>query len=627
MTYDSSGNVTSVTPPGRPSHSFDYTPVDLEKSYTPPSLGFLDSSQMSYNLDQQVSLVSRPAGDTIVPTYDSAGRLSSLATSAGTSSYAYDATTGKLAQIVASDMGKISYAYDGALLTGTTWSGSVSGSIHRSYDNFFRVASESVSGGQAVSFEYDADGLLTAAGALAIQRDASTGFVTGSTLGSVGDSHSYSAYGEEASYTASFGGSSLYSVTYARDALGRIATKTEQIGTEPAHAFSYGYDLASRLADVSKDGTPTAHYAYDSNGDRLVGPGVTPSPMYDAQDRLLSYGSCSYAYKPDGSLQTKTCGTAVTTYDYDALGNLRHVTLSGGSTIDYLVDGRNRRIGKKVNGALVEGFLYRSQLKPAAWLDGTGAVKATFVYGLHRNVPEYMVQGGTTYRIITDQVGSVRLVENTSTGTVAERIDYDEFGNVLTDSAPGTQPFGFAGGLRDLDTGLTRFGARDYDPVTGRWTAKDPLRFRAGLNFYLYVRGDPQNLADPTGLWAFGLTCEVSTINPFSSGGGGAYGLNFEYTSDTGWHWYKYGTPSTSRSAGFEIGVSGTFNFALGSGEWTGPFEGANGGFGPVAGGVFYSPSDQPDPGYFGVNLGFGIGPPGVGMTQTNYERWFPNGP
>jgi RHS repeat-associated protein len=112
-----------------------------------------------------------------------------------------------------------------------------------------------------------------------------------------------------------------------------------------------------------------------------------------------------------------------------------------------------------------------------------------------------MLLGGTTYRLITDQVGSVRLVENTSTGAVAERIDYDEFGNVLSDSAPGTQPFGFAGGLRDLDTGLTRFGARDYDSVTGRWTAKDPLSFGGGLtDLYSYVGSDPINKMDPKGL-------------------------------------------------------------------------------------------------------------------------------
>jgi RHS repeat-associated protein len=159
---------------------------------------------------------------------------------------------------------------------------------------------------------------------------------------------------------------------------------------------------------------------------------------------------------------------------------------------------------------VLEGFLYRGQLQPAAWLDGAGGVKATFVYGTRVNVPEYMVvPAGTaagTYRIVTDQVGSVRLVVNVNTGAVAEEIEYDEFGNVLADSNPGMQPFGFAGGLRDRDTGLTRFGARDYDSVVGRWAAKDPIGFRGGLScLYGYVGSDPINCFDPTGRIIFNL--------------------------------------------------------------------------------------------------------------------------
>jgi len=118
-----------------------------------------------------------------------------------------------------------------------------------------------------------------------------------------------------------------------------------------------------------------------------------------------------------------------------------------------------------------------------------------------------MLQAGTTYRLVMDQVGSVRLVVNTTTGAVAQRVDYDEFGSVLADSAPGFQPFGFAGGLRDVDSGLTRFGARDYDSALGRWTAKDPLRFGGGLaDLYSYVGSDPVNRRDPNGknwwVWA-----------------------------------------------------------------------------------------------------------------------------
>jgi len=177
------------------------------------------------------------------------------------------------------------------------------------------------------------------------------------------------------------------------------------------------------------------------------------------------------------------------------------VLLPSGARIDYVIDGMNRRIGKKVNGALVEGFLYEGKLRPVAWLDGAGQVKARFVYGTKVNVPEYMVTTTGTYRILTDHLGSPRLVVDSTTGAVAQRVDYDEWGVVLADSNPGFQPFGFAGGLYDRDTGWVRFGARDYEPRTGRWTNKDPIRFAGGTtNLYEYCLGDPVNLADPTGL-------------------------------------------------------------------------------------------------------------------------------
>jgi RHS repeat-associated protein len=92
-------------------------------------------------------------------------------------------------------------------------------------------------------------------------------------------------------------------------------------------------------------------------------------------------------------------------------------------------------------------------------------------------------------------------VIDVATGTVAQRMEYDEFGRVTTDTNPGFQPFGFAGGLYDRDTGLVRFGARDYDATTGRWTAKDEMLFAGGdANLYGYVLHDPLNLIDPEGL-------------------------------------------------------------------------------------------------------------------------------
>ena len=88
-----------------------------------------------------------------------------------------------------------------------------------------------------------------------------------------------------------------------------------------------------------------------------------------------------------------------------------------------------------------------------------------------------------------------------------QRSEYSAFGVLVgrttasSFEAIGGQPFGFAGGLFDPITGLTRFGARDYDPRLGRWLARDPLGFGAGdTNLYAYVGGDQVNLVDPAGL-------------------------------------------------------------------------------------------------------------------------------
>ena len=68
-----------------------------------------------------------------------------------------------------------------------------------------------------------------------------------------------------------------------------------------------------------------------------------------------------------------------------------------------------------------------------------------------------------------------------------------------------TIPFGFAGGLYDADTKLTRFCYRDYDAYTGKWTTKDPIGFSGGdSNLYGYVLGDPVNFVDPSGLSSLG---------------------------------------------------------------------------------------------------------------------------
>ena len=525
--YDANGNFTTVTPPGRPVHTFAYTPMDLMSAYTAPAVGAVITPTLyAYNLDQQLTRITSPDGRRVDLGYDGAGRVNAVTLSRGTTSYSYDPATGNPATITSPGGIGLAYTYDGGLLTGEAWSGPVTGIVNRAYDNSFRVSSTSVNGGQVVAFQYDKDNLTTQAGALALTYHPQSGLLTGSVLGSVTDTIGYSGFGESLTYNAANNGTSVYLAQRARDQLGRIEVLTETIGGV-TDAYSYVYDLAGRLTQVNMDAATLASYTYDSNGNRLslTDSGGPNAGTYDAQDRLTQYGSTTYAYTANGDLQSKSVGGQTTTYHYDAVGNLITVTLANGTPVVYVVDGQNRRVGKRVNGTLAQGFLYIDGLRPIAELDGSNNLVSRFVYATRANVPAYMIKGGVTYRIIADHLGSPRLVVNAATGQIVQRIDYDAFGNVVSDTNPGFQPFGFAGGLYDRDTKLVRFGARDYDAETGRWTAKDPILFGGGQpNLYTYVGNDPINRIDMDGLDGTGDGAGGGEGGSGGAGGGGGGG-------------------------------------------------------------------------------------------------------
>jgi RHS repeat-associated protein len=287
----------------------------------------------------------------------------------------------------------------------------------------------------------------------------------------------------------------------ARDALGRIATQTETLGGATVEK-AYAYDLRGRLVSVTTNGALAESYAYDLNGNRTNSwvAADLRAAEYDAQDRLLSSGGATFACDANGSLTNKTADGQTTAYSYDLFGRLESVTLPDGRIVSYDRDALHRVTAKRVNGAVTQGWIYKDGLAPIAETDGGTNIVSLFVYGTSAFSPDYMVRDGATYRLIRDFAGSVRLVVNADTGAIAQRLDYDSFGNILTDTNPGFQPFGFKAGLYDPDTGLVHFGARWYDPVTGRWISKDPILLAGGLNLYVFCGNDPVNFSDPWGL-------------------------------------------------------------------------------------------------------------------------------
>jgi RHS repeat-associated protein len=327
----------------------------------------------------------------------------------------------------------------------------------------------------------------------------------------------YNGYGELKAETVVGGATNMYQLgSVTRDSLGRLTARTETIvvpsgsGLSGTMAWSYTYDTAGRLWTATCTGTPstagcngvTQTFTYDSNGNRA---GCT----YDAnQDRMTACGGTSYTYSTSGSLLSK----GSTTFTYDLNGALWGATPASGA-IAYFVDAKGQRIKRTKAGSSTQ-WLYDELGRVIAELDNGGAVRQVFAYGTKSTVPELVWQPqatpspGRMYRVVTDHLGSVRLVLDLTTATTpatVQRIDYDAWGNATADWADTSNgftriPFGFAGGLWDRDTNLIRFGARDYDPSTGRWTAKDPLRFDGGdTNLYAYVGNNPVNRVDPSG--------------------------------------------------------------------------------------------------------------------------------
>jgi RHS repeat-associated protein len=123
----------------------------------------------------------------------------------------------------------------------------------------------------------------------------------------------------------------------------------------------------------------------------------------------------------------------------------------------------------------------------------------------------------------SDHLGTHGVVENATGSACEQDIDYYPYGGVENDycSTPAAQHYKFTGKERDTESGLDNFGARYNASTMGRFMTPDPLpwvewqngsdraqrRFQAyinnpqNFNMYAYVRNNPTNLTDPTGMY------------------------------------------------------------------------------------------------------------------------------
>ncbi|MCB9617799.1 MAG: hypothetical protein H6722_35640, partial [Sandaracinus sp.] len=538
--YDDSSRNETVEPPDRDAHVFRYDDRGRLQRYEPPVIETgATSTVYAYDDDGVLNRIEHPDGRVVQATVDGAGRFSSSTVVAGSAAdranslaATYDAE-GVLEELTwthdASRTVALVPTFDGPLLERVELRGAVSANLGVTYDPAFRLDRMTLAAGGSASevgYSYDGDGLLdgvlVGGERFALRLAPVSGDRELLTTRGLQTEFLIDGFGGLEREISTWGGQRL-GWTQTFDAGGRVETRTTVGAT--AETLTYHYDGVGRLETVTRgaDVTPRYSYEYDANGNRIGWQSPTSSCVsggdanrcaeIDAQDRLRRYGPIGGAdtvlldYDARGRLQVRRDASGTTRYDYDPYGNLRTVELPS-RTVRYLADPLGRRIAREVEGTRTHAWVYGEGLAPLGQLDASGRLEVTFIYLTRDWVPDLALhRDGTLYRVISDPIGSVRAVVDLTTGAVVQQYEYSPFGEIeRAEETRNIVPFRFAGGLYDELTGLTRFGARDYDARVGRWTAKDPIGFEGGdTNLYGYVANDPINSIDSTGLTGFDL--------------------------------------------------------------------------------------------------------------------------
>ncbi len=314
--------------------------------------------------------------------------------------------------------------------------------------------------------------------------------------------------------------------------------------------LEFTYDDKGALASRTErryNRTPrTTRYFY--NGDTLLDKVILPERLHLQRRPMLfkpgiedpwglpGGGTIKYVYggkgspNPVGPVQKYRENNLIVEYTWQDMFRLKRCTdyeLGVDYQFSYGPDGRLSRvfltgIPQHKAGPLLDPLkLPRSIF----WNEGYDEEPEPFDTGL-----ELLCGRGTKYLTLhcgCDQVGTPKLF-TLDNGALVRKVTYDSFGVPIRDSRPELFiPIGFANGLLDRDTGLVRFGYRDYDPEIGRFLCPDPARdMRGDGDLYNYCADDPVSMVDPNGLWAK-ATFDESKVSRddagrFGSGGGAA---------------------------------------------------------------------------------------------------------
>ncbi len=285
---------------------------------------------------------------------------------------------------------------------------------------------------------------------------------------------------------------------YSYDGVGQRKTVQDKVGvyTPPALNETYAYDPLGNRTGKTASGA-VLYYVVDAANQ------LKEIRQTNASGTLLT----AMIYDDNGNLTTKCEGSGVTTngttsctgstitnLTYDALNQLVQVDKTGLSSQTYAYDDQGRRVSKKVYGNATK-YLYNGNSIHGEYSTWSKA-DAIYTHGPGIDDPLLRITTNDTRYYHKGGLGSV-VATTDKTGAVTGNASYDAWGN--TTSSGNIPQYGYTGREPD-ETGLIYYRARYYDPTLGRFTQRDPIGLRGGLNQYAYVGNNPTNLTDPSGL-------------------------------------------------------------------------------------------------------------------------------
>jgi RHS repeat-associated protein len=334
--------------------------------------------------------------------------------------------------------------------------------------------------------------------------------------------------------------SSVLGYNYNYDYLNEHTGRVTYAGSiyDPTLDRSYEYDQVGRLS-ISHSGTEARAHVGIGQWGTLDGP-YSQGYDYDV------WGNVTHKYGWGGEVQGGTAGQTSDIYytyannqrsgfGYDASGNLTNdlgqtftydateqqaAATYGGYSLQQNYDGNGLRVKKNDNGAIT--YYVRSSVlggQVVAELNASGVVKRTYTYlgGQLLSLRNTGEKGSGAYWIHEDPITKSKRVTN-SLGTVVSTVELDPWGaDTPRSNNAAFQPKKFTTYERDgnkSDEAMFRRYNRYHsrfdqpDPYDGSYSLTNPQSF----NRYAYVRNDPVNLVDPTGLEAGPPNCAPGTV-------------------------------------------------------------------------------------------------------------------